>query len=109
MFRKLRDKIQIFRSTRKLKKLFPGLPAVTKFNKLDKDKYNVTYCMSQETLDMVKNLIPEERLANYKLNVVPDSLLKKGEVMEVHSPKDPKPVEIVYGAPMQPVVSGGIQ
>lgn len=106
MFRKLRDKIRDIRSTRKLKKLFPGLPAVTKFNKLDKDKYNTTYCMSQETLDMVKNLIPEEKLANYKLSVVPDSLLKKGEVMEVHSPKDPKPVEIVYGAPMQPIVTG---
>lgn len=107
MFRRLRAKIQDFRLTRKLKKLFPGLPNITKF-KLDKDKYNITYCMSQETLDMIKSLLPEERLANYKLSVVPDSLLKKGEVMEIHSPKDPKPVEIVYGAPIQPLVTRGV-
>ena len=104
MFKRIKSKIQDIRNTRKLKKLFPGLPAVTKLNrKFDKDKYNVTYCMSQETLDTLKTLVPEERLANYRLNVVPDNLLKKGEVMEIHSPKNPEPVEVVYGAPIQPV------
>lgn len=107
MFRKIKDKIQEIRFNRKLKKLFPKLSVIAKLNKLDTSKYNIRYCMNQKTLDKLKSVL-QEKIVAYNVTVVPDDLLKDGEVMQIQSPKNPEPVEIVYGAPIMPYpVYGG--
>lgn len=91
IFKKIKDKIQKIREirlNRKLKKLFPELPANDWVDKLDESEYNIKYVMNQKTLDRLKLIVSEGAFATYNVVSVPDNLLRDGEVMKVFSPKD---------------------
>lgn len=99
LFKKLKEKIQKVRENRlkrKLKNLFPELPANNWIDRLDKSKYNIKYIMNQKTFDKVKSVISEEKLAVYNVICASDNLIRDGEVLEILSPKNPEP-EVVYG------------
>lgn len=99
IFKKLKKKIQKIRENRlkrKLKDLFPELPANNWIDRLDRSKYNIKYVMNQKTLDKIKSIVSEETVVAYNLVHVSDNLLKDGEVLEILSPKNPEP-EVTYG------------
>lgn len=84
MFKRMRE----IRLKKKLKSLFPELPANDWIDKLDKSKYNIKYVMSQKTFDTLKLVVSDEALAAYNMTVVPDNLVQYGEVIEIYCPKD---------------------
>lgn len=84
MFKRMRE----IRLKKKLKNLFPELPANDWIDKLDKSEYNIKYVISQKTFDKLKLVISDEALATYNMTVVPDNLVQYGEVIEIYCPKD---------------------
>lgn len=87
MFKRIKE-IQEIRLKRKLKNLFPELPANDWIDKLDKSKYNIKYVMSQKTFDKLKSVVSDEALEAYDMTVVPNNLVQYGEVIEIYLPKD---------------------
>lgn len=99
IFKKIKDKIQKIREirlNRKLKKLFPELPANDWVDKLDESEYNIKYVMNQKTFDKLKLVVSDEALEAYDTTVVPNSLVQYGEVIEIYFPKD-KSEKTAYG------------
>lgn len=92
MFKRMRE----IRLKKKLKSLFPELPANDWIDKLDKSEYNIKYVMGQKTFDKLKLVISDEALATYNMTVVSDSLVQYGEVIEIYCPKD-KSEKTAYG------------
>lgn len=87
MFKRIKE-IRENRLKRKLKSLFPELPANDWIDKLDKSKYNIKYVMNQKTFDKLKLVVSDEALEAYDMTVVPNNMVQYGEVIEIYFPKD---------------------